>query len=224
MKNEDICCSPQRKIHENGKSCSTSMKRKSASHDSTIWLIYVIVLCHCVWMLLGDIWKRTWGEVSPARLSWAHCRLPHATLRPHRTFPGAMTVVGPNILFQAPNRACVAKNEKSEATGGRLKKKLKWEEIRAAHAVPTYSQVGMGCYQFFFQDKTNILPISFEDWYPHAFKQPEGLAVGWHKSETLCHGCCEPCLPPKKREPNLWGQGGHKMMTSITEMLMTKHL
>lgn len=29
-------------------------------------------LCPCMLMLLGEIWERTWGEVTPARLPWAH--------------------------------------------------------------------------------------------------------------------------------------------------------
>ena len=103
QENEDIWCSLQRKIQQNSKSCSTSIKRESASRDSTIWLINDIVLCHCALMLLGDKWERTRGEVPPARLSWAHHRLQHPSpiLRPHRTFPGAVIVAAPNILVQA---------------------------------------------------------------------------------------------------------------------------
>lgn len=59
------------------------MKRESASPESTvIWLIYVILLCHGVLMLLGEIWERTRGEVSLVRLPWVHRRLPPASCAP----------------------------------------------------------------------------------------------------------------------------------------------
>lgn len=73
-------------------------------------------MSRCVDAIGRDLGEDT-GRSVPGQATLGASQAPTCILRPRRTFPGAVTVAPPNILVQAQNRACVAKDEKSEAIG-----------------------------------------------------------------------------------------------------------